>query len=191
MRANYLHLHDLVHAALAEGVQGILAEFGVWHGTTFLPLAEVARRHGRTIHAIDSFQGMDQETDRDGGKYRRGQLSVGGSATFRLLVKPYGPTVQVHEGWVPQILDTLPTDERFAFVHLDLDQYRPTRLALDWLWPRMAPGGVLVCHDWIPHRDHLAAGAIAEWMAATQVPAVAELESHHIVFRAPRAQVAA
>ena len=41
---------------------------------------------------------------------------------------------------------------RFAFVHLDFDFYESTRAALDWLIPRMSPGGVIVFDDYEWHR---------------------------------------
>ncbi len=166
VRANYIHLDHLLRSVLAAPVLGDLAEFGVWHGTTFMPMCELASQHGRTIHAVDSFEGMDAETKRDAGQYRKGELSVGGSAVFRMLTKPYGKTVQIHEGFVPSVLSELDSC-RFAFVHLDLDQYAPTRSALAFLWPRMNPGGVLICHDWFRDRDILAAGAMADWMQST------------------------
>jgi O-methyltransferase len=39
-------------------------------------------------------------------------------------------------------------DLRFAFVHLDLDWYRSTRDALEWLLPRMSAGGAIVLDDY-------------------------------------------
>ncbi len=173
VRANYIHLDHLLRSVLAAPVPGDLAEFGVWHGTTFMPMAELASQHGRIIHAVDSFEGMDQETERDAGQYRKGQLSVGGSAIFRQLTKPYGDTVRIHEGFVPSILSEL-NDCRFAFVHLDLDQYAPTRSSLAFLWPRMNLGGVLMCHDWKNGRDFLAAGAMKEWMSTQRMSLAGE-----------------
>jgi len=173
VRANYIHLDHLIRSVLAAPVPGDIAELGVWHGTTFMPMAELAKQHGRTIHAVDSFAGMAKETARDAGQYVHGVLSVGGSDVFRLLTRPYGQTVVIHEGWVPAILSGLDAC-RFAFVHLDLDQYEPTLVSLRYLWPRMNPGGVLICHDWRRERNFLAAGAIADWMKETGVPMAGE-----------------
>lgn len=36
----------------------------------------------------------------------------------------------------------------WRFAHFDMDLYEPTRLALDWVWPRMVPGGILLFHDY-------------------------------------------
>jgi len=182
LRANFVHIEELLRRVLKDGTPGDLAEFGVWHGTTFMPMAELARIHGKRIHAVDSFAGMAQETPRDGGQFRKGALDVGGSAVFRMLVKPFGGTVAVHEGFVPNVLREL-ADARFAFVHLDLDQYAPTLAALRFLWPRMERGGVLVCHDWFVDRDTLAAGAIRDWTLEMGVSLAGSLdESGHCWF---------
>lgn len=37
---------------------------------------------------------------------------------------------------------------RWRFAHLDMDLYEPTRTALEWLWPRMVPGGIINLHDY-------------------------------------------
>jgi O-methyltransferase len=152
MRANFIHIEALLRSVLDTKIPGDIAELGVWHGTTFMPMAELARQDGRRIHAVDSFEGMAQETDRDGDRFRKGALSVGGSDVFRCLAKPYGETIT-----------------QFAFVHLDIDQYASTLDALRFLWPRISPGGVLVCHDWWPEENTLAAGAISDWMAEENI----------------------
>jgi len=182
MRANFIHIEPMARAVIEFSTPGDFAEFGVWHGTTFIPLAELARQDGRAIHAVDSFAGMAKETARDANRYREGALSVGGSATFRSLAKPF-PNIEIHEGFVPSILDEL-ADTTFAFVHLDLDQYAPTLDALRFLWPRMADGGVVICHDWFRGKDVLAAGAIVDWMNESGVSPAGECSmSQHIWFR--------
>lgn len=170
MRANYIHLDLLLRSVLDSKIQGDLAEFGVWYGTTFLPMAELARINSRTIHAIDSFNGMAEPTSKDGGKgYKQGSHSTNGSAFFRMLVEePFGDTVKIHEGYIPEILREL-IAIKFAFAHIDLDQYQPTLETLNFVWPRMNKGGVMVCHDWFSDVNILAAEAINDWMKKNNI----------------------
>ncbi len=181
MRANFVHIEEQLRSVLLDDVVGDIAELGVWRGTTFLPMAELARMAGRVCHAVDSFKGLPKATDRDGSRYPEGTYDVGGPADFRDLVRSYSGTVKIHEGFVPAILEEL-TDVMFAFVHLDLDQHGPTLDALRFLWPRMTPGGVLMCHDWARNRLSLAAGGIADWMAETGVELAGERDSGHCWF---------
>ena len=186
MRANFVHIEPLLRRVLENGAPGDLTEFGIWHGTTFMPMAELARVHGRVIHAIDSFQGMGPPTDRDDGQFGAGALDPGGSATFRELARPFGDTVRIHEGFVPDVLQGMDGVRPVAFAHVDLDQYAPTLAALQWVWPRMAHGGILACHDWRAGSSILAAGAIADWMeqSGSQI-AGTTLESGHCWYERP------
>jgi hypothetical protein len=49
-----------------------------------------------------------------------------------------------------RVPETLPpyNDHCFRFAHLDMDLYEPTRAALEWLWPRMVPGAIILLHDY-------------------------------------------
>jgi len=185
MRASFEHIRELAESC--ETVPGDFAELGVWQGTTFLPLADTARRFGNIIHAVDSFRGCPEPSPRDISpeghcQFGKGALSVGDSRLFRDLMRHH-ENVRIWEGWIPEILQEIPDDVRFAFVHLDLDQFDPTEAALAWLWPRISPGGVLCCHDWFDERTHLAAGAIRQWMDHTGVQPEGTLPSEHIWFR--------
>lgn len=183
MRANFIHIEELLRAVLESQTKGDIAEFGVWYGTTFIPMAELARINKKVIHAIDSFVGMAAETSRDGGKYRQGALSVNGSAIFRQLAAgfPEG-VVKIHEGFIPVILKGFDPGVKFCFAHIDLDQYQPTIETLNFVWPRMNPGGVMVCHDWFCDATQLAAGAINDWKAKNKIEISGSLASNHCWF---------
>jgi len=185
MRAAFEQIAHLVEQA--KTIPGDFAEFGVWHGATFIPLAQAAIAVAKHVHAVDSFRGMAWPTEKDFDKegkcsYPEGSLNVGGSAAFRQLVAPFGRSVVIWDGYIPTVLWRMGLP-RFAFVHVDLDQYRPTYETLRWVWGRMSPGGILCCHDWYPEYQWLATQAIREWMTCTRV--VEEgvlLPSHHIWF---------
>jgi hypothetical protein len=38
-------------------------------------------------------------------------------------------------------------NEKFSFVHSDVDLYASTRSVLEFFYPRMLPGGVILTHD--------------------------------------------
>ena len=169
LRATYEHLAPLV--AEVAGIPGDFAEFGVWRGTTFVPLAEAAALEGRACHAVDSFQGFAEPTDRDFDdagecRYRLGGLSTGGSQAFRTLVAGL-LNVVIHEGFIPAVLHACENRRGFAFIHIDLDQYEPTLHALRWAWLRTRPGGIVCCHDYLIGRTYLATAACNDWMVET------------------------
>lgn len=57
------------------------------------------------------------------------------------------PGIAYFPGWIP---DTFPDEPaaRYRFVHLDVDLYQPTRDGLDYFYPRLVPGGIIVCDDY-------------------------------------------
>ena len=50
--------------------------------------------------------------------------------------------------------------QQFSFIYIDLDHHDPTAAALEWAWPRLAPGGILGFDDYFPGRERLASPPI-------------------------------
>lgn len=40
-------------------------------------------------------------------------------------------------------------DTEFAFVHIDTDFYLSVKACLEWFWPRLLPGGIIVLDDYL------------------------------------------
>lgn len=141
-----------------EDVAGDFAEFGVWRGDTFQHIYSIGLSGSRNVHAFDSFIGMPPPVLDNDCEYHEGLFSIGGSPEF----KKKFPEAIIHEGFIPGTLDA--KDYKFAFAHIDLDHEHSTRLTLDWLWPRMSNGGIMICHDYWPDASKLAGKAINDWM---------------------------
>lgn len=126
----------------AKDVEGDTAECGVWRGgSTWL----IARGLGRTHYAFDSFEGLSEPGPSDGAFFRRGELAASeDEARARLAGLE---NVRLMKGWIPSRFAEV-AERRFAFVHVDVDLARPTRDALEFFWPRLSPGGVLVLDDY-------------------------------------------
>ena len=52
-----------------------------------------------------------------------------------------------YKGWIPERFDEV-ADKKFSFVHVDVDLYQPTRDSVEFFFPRLVPGGMLVCDDY-------------------------------------------
>jgi len=55
--------------------------------------------------------------------------------------------ITLAQGWFPESFQEYES-LKLRFIHIDLDLYRPTKEALETLWPRLAPGGVMILHDY-------------------------------------------
>ena len=126
-------------AAACESVPGVMAEAGVYKGGTAAMLLETTPKE---IHLFDTFSGLPASE----GRFRTGQFP-GSLEQVKHSLSPYLNRVHFHPGVFPQSARGL-EDLRFSFVHLDLDLYDSTLAALDWFWPRLNLGGVLLSHDY-------------------------------------------
>ena len=65
----------------------------------------------------------------------------------------------------------------------DVDQYQPTKDAIEWAVDHLAPGGLIGFDDFIPNREILAARAIDEFRRNTDMKVVFHNINHQIFFR--------
>jgi hypothetical protein len=147
----------------ALSIAGARAECGVFQGASALVLCRAAQavdpaHAGAGLHLVDSFAGLSApgETDRfslpgpEGQQPSRESLPEGTlSATLeevRQALRDF-PQVALHRGWIPQVFAQLP-ESRWSFVHIDVDLHDPTYACLDYFYPRLAAGGVIVCDDY-------------------------------------------
>ena len=141
----------LLKSILDRSVPGDMVELGVYQGTT----AKLLHHYmpDRELHLFDTFEGF---TDRSVAS-EHGNTSVRVSAdhfadtslrAVQQAICAQNGNVYFHPGFFP---DTIPEDfkgRRFAFVHLDADLYEPTVLGLEYFYPRMSAGGMIVVHDY-------------------------------------------
>ncbi|HXX56061.1 MAG TPA: TylF/MycF/NovP-related O-methyltransferase, partial [Methanoregula sp.] len=55
--------------------------------------------------------------------------------------------IELKKGWIPERFGEI-SSERFSFVHIDVDLYQPIRDSLEFFYPRMIPGGIIVLDDY-------------------------------------------
>lgn len=134
-----------------EPVEGDIAECGVRHGrsTLFMASADNGRRD---IHIFDSFEGLSDPSEKDGeldvfkkdGKTRH--FNIRNLDRVLKRFEAY-PKINVYQGWIPERFDEI-ADRRFVLVHVDVDLYNPTLDTLEFFWPRLNPGGMVICDDY-------------------------------------------
>jgi O-methyltransferase len=133
-----------------EKVEGSIAELGVYRGQTAALLH--ALFPGRKVHLFDTFRGFRADDLRQ----ETGEASTYTTANFadtsvQFVRNKLGnsPLLMFHEGNFAETREN--TDkETFALVSLDADLEKPTSEGLEWFYPRLAPGGVMLVHDYNP-----------------------------------------
>jgi hypothetical protein len=155
-----------VEYVAARGVHGAIVECGVWRGGSMMAAALTLLRLGisdRELYLYDTFAGMpppsEADTTRSGERaadlLARGDESshiwaIASLDDVREAVLSVGyPEERIHfvEGLVEATLPATAPQE-IALLRLDTDWYRSTKHELEHLYPRLAPGGVLILDDY-------------------------------------------
>ena len=55
--------------------------------------------------------------------------------------------VKLIPGYFPESTESINPDNQYALVHLDADLYNPQISGLEYFYPRMTQGGVIIIHD--------------------------------------------
>lgn len=134
---------------LVVAVPGDTAECGVFEGAGSYLMAASNRGLGlRNLHhGFDSFAGLSTPSINDGHYWRAGDLASPLEASRRNLVE-FGDFVRLYPGWIPERFAEV-NDRVFRFVHLDVDLYEPTKASLEFFYPRVSPGGIILGDDYL------------------------------------------
>lgn len=150
-RPRFFHLLQMFR--LTRGLAGATCEAGVYRGLASYLLCRERRAEdgafdGTGHFAIDSFEGLSVPGERDADPGCAGRF---GDTSVELVRDVLGgfPRVKLIKGWIPRALDALP-EQRYRFVHVDVDLHDPTRSCLEYFYPRLVCGGVLVVDDYGP-----------------------------------------
>jgi O-methyltransferase len=131
-----------MRSVLLRRIEGHFAELGVWKGLTARLIHHYAPE--RTLHLFDTFYGFDArdlDVELPAGLF--GDTSV---EAVMDKIAPRNDNILVHAGRFPDTAVQAPV--RFAFVHLDADLFAPTHAGLEFFYPRMSRGGIIVIHDY-------------------------------------------
>jgi hypothetical protein len=155
-RDGLLKLHELVSGVTAPGA---VVECGVCNGGAAAVLWHAAGTE-RRLWLFDSFEGMPQPMEKDGGRafskythrmeafghWNRGEVEI-----VKSVVETVGPLerVEIVKGWVEETLPVYACQiGAIAVLHLDMDFYSPTITALNYLYPLVSPGGLVIFDDY-------------------------------------------
>ncbi len=137
-------LHQMLAQAL--NVDGDVMEAGVFRGgTACLLKREIQRTSGRNLVLFDSYEGM-KSVSRVDDRHQQGDFADTSLDGVRTTVGDE-PFIEYRKGWIPETFSGL-EDRGFCFAHIDLDLYQSILDCLEFLYPRMPRGGVIVFDDY-------------------------------------------
>ncbi|MBL4590407.1 MAG: class I SAM-dependent methyltransferase [Phycisphaerales bacterium] len=156
------------------------AECGVYTGGSSFLICQEGERlgHLKKHFGFDSFEGLseptkiDMPTTEEAYLWAKGDLAVD-EHHVRALLEPCR-TAQLLKGWIPERFDEV-GDAQFSFVHVDVDLYEPTLASIEFFYPRLVPGGILLCDDYGAETCPGARRALDEYCERFSLPPVVDL----------------
>ncbi len=156
-RTRYFMLYQLAQAAFDRfGSEGDLAECGCWRGHSTYMLGRLVETRGASpFHVFDSFEGLSEYGKKDQGGLAPANAQLANArrrhfaadmGDVRTALAPFD-FVRLYKGWIPERFPEI-EDRRFKFVHIDVDLYQPYIDSIEFFYPRLLEGGILVFDDY-------------------------------------------
>ena len=130
-------------ARAQSSLEGDMAEVGVYQGCSAKMISTASG--GVPLHLFDTFTGLPDPDADEHDRMRAGHYAASLDGVRQYLTGC--PEVSYYPGLFPDTAGPA-SDHRFSFVHLDVDLKSSTRACLEFFYPRMVPGGVLLTHDY-------------------------------------------
>ncbi len=139
-----LNLWNLVKAT--NKLPGVLAEVGVYQGGS-AKLACLVKGDA-PLYLFDTFEGMPDVNKSTDGVFNKGDFADTSMENVKKYLSEF-PNVKLYKGFFPDSArGQEPENLQYRFAHLDVDIYESTIKALEFFYPRMVKGGVLISHDY-------------------------------------------
>ncbi len=145
---------------ICSELPGAFAEFGVCKGGSLDLLSKLHPE--KFIYGIDSFEGLPEPGKFD-THHHKGDFALTEEELFDLKNYFYFKEVILLNGFSPEVFKFIPSSEKFAFVHVDVDLYQSVKDALDFFYPRLVQRGMMIFDDYGFGSTPGAKKAIDEW----------------------------
>lgn len=171
---NYIRIStlELVAQEIYENnVQGAVAELGVYKGQFAKYLNQVFP--DKTLYLFDTFEGFDEKDVNVELKneFSKGNQDFSDTSVQSVLKKMTNKDkCVIKQGWFPDSLNGL--EEKFCFVSLDADLYKPIYDGLEYFYPRLNKGGYIFVHDYNNKEYEGAKAAVREYCKKNDIPYV-------------------
>lgn len=142
-----------------KNIPGCVVECGVWRGGM---IAGISRIFGdsRKYILFDSFEGLPDAQEIDGKSAINWQANKEAPDYFdncfaekdwvmEALNLSKISNYELVEGWFNKTIPGYSFDDKIAILHLDGDWYDSTKICLDYLFPKVNTGGLILIDDYL------------------------------------------
>lgn len=141
----------LLRTIIENKIKGEIAELGVYKGETAKLIHHYCPEI--TLNLFDTFEGFaEKDVSKENDQIRNSEsvnnfkdTSVDSILRF---IDPQNSNVRVYQGYFPETVNKKLEQTIFSFVHLDADLFEPTKNGLEFFYPRVSSGGIILIHDY-------------------------------------------
>ncbi|HVP97638.1 TylF/MycF/NovP-related O-methyltransferase [Methanoregula sp.] len=162
---------------ITRKIPGDIAEVGVYKGGSAKIICSM--KGDRILHLFDTFAGLPRVDDVDAvWPFYEGKFAASYDEVKAYLASE--KNVHLYKGLFPDTSGPV-QDKTFSLVNLDVDTYESTKKCLEFFYPRMNPGGMIVSHDYLTAPG--VRKAVDEYFADKPEPVVETSASQCIVIK--------
>jgi O-methyltransferase len=137
--------HIYMAVKTTQKVPGDIAEVGVYRGGSAKIICSA--KGEKALHLFDTFEGLPQVDEIDMvWPFYEGKFAASFESVRDYLKE--NKNVHFYKGIFPETAGPV-KDKMFSLVNLDVDCYESTKQSLEFFYPRMSRGGIIISHDYI------------------------------------------
>jgi predicted O-methyltransferase YrrM len=144
-------LHEIT--IYTNDIEGSIAEIGAYKGHSAVIISRF-KNENKKLYIFDTFEGIVDSCENDITVDDKIVVNNGFACFDNLdYVKnlfEYDKTIFVKKGYFPDCIkeDADFLNDKFSFVHLDVDTYTSTLNCLEFFYEKFSSGGVILTHDY-------------------------------------------
>lgn len=152
-KVRFYNLWFQVEQLRKNKISGAFAELGVHKGETARAIHNMDKK--RAFYLFDTFEGFTEadlaQEDQTEDRFSTTMFADTSVDKVKMYING-NDNLRFKPGFFPDTTEGLES-ENFALVHIDADLYAPTIAALNYFYPKLNKGGVIIVHDYNHHWD--------------------------------------
>jgi len=152
----FYNLIQYIRQTLKTNPNGTFVECGVWKGHSAHITASLIRENNSSnkLYLFDSFEGLSERDIEDSSRIKMSKTEIQAEAKkfafsedlVKNNLKEFD-FISYYKGWIPERFKEV-SDERFCFVHIDVDLYQPILDSLNFFSERLENNGYIFLDDY-------------------------------------------
>ena len=148
-------LRNIKELLSEDDIVGACAELGVYQGDFAKEINKIFS--DSTLYLFDTFEGFadsDCISEISRGYTNSNKKGYFSNTTESMVMEKmkYKENVRICKGFFPDSAKGI--EDNWCFVNLDADLYEPTLAGLEYFYPRMCDGGIILVHDYFSKAFH-------------------------------------